>query len=156
MNKNELVLSEGKSILFGDCVVSQILDSKNPEWKVIKLQQETTTLYNGNREGSNFKLNSLLGGDVPLEYKDTRRNTTSVRTSVVDQLTEGQIIPGLFINRITHDSPQWDTHEVAANGKYYTTIAETEAKADRAAVVTVKEAAKVDANIRILETNPVS
>jgi hypothetical protein len=140
----KLQISAGKSISYGDCVVTSIENSKNPDWKIVRLQQETTTEYEGNGENSNFLLNNMLGGNTPLSYKDTRKNTTSIKASVANQLAVGQVVPGVFINRILHSSPQWEGHEAAANGFYYTSILEAEMKQDRKAEATVatKEAVK--------------
>jgi hypothetical protein len=139
----KIAISSTKSLIFGDCVITSIKTSaKNPAWTTIKIEQETTTAYEGNGNGQNFLLNSMLGGNTPLEYKDIRKNTTSVKTEVASQLAVGQVLPNVFINRITHDSPQWDDQTPATNGKYYTSILETEAKADRASVATTREASE--------------
>ena len=132
---NKLQISAGKSVIYGDCVVTAIESSKNSDWKTVRLQQETTTEYEGNGENSNFLLNTMLGGNTPLSYNDIRKNTTSIKSSVANQLAVGQVIPNVFINRILHDSPQWVGHEAAADGYYYTSTLESEMKANRKATV---------------------
>lgn len=108
-----------KNTIFHDCVVVDIIPAQTPGWKLIKLEQETTTQYTGDGDSTGFELQNEVAPN-PLEFKGVRTNTQRVKDEVAEKFAIGQIIEGRVIQRTAHSTPQWDGHSAAQDGKFYT------------------------------------
>ena len=121
MITKDISTAKGKrEITFFPVTIKEITQSANsPEWTLIKLTQKTLTKYFGSGRSTGFELQNEVAPN-PLEYEGERTNTQRVKNEVAEKFSVGQELASRVIQRTSHDSPQWDGHQPAQDGMYYT------------------------------------